>query len=474
MNASPARGDLEGGRRCALVRRHQGRRARRRGGGVLRSRARRRHAGAAQARRPSRLQAPLRRRADRGLSRRRPAGSRWRATPTPWPTGSPPGLPPRASPRSGRSRPTRCSSPLPARIDARLKAAGASYYPWTTRCAAERYGVAARRYAGAPGHVVRHHRGRGRSFCDNGRALLDDVRVPVPKERPIPAIVQSGAPFTAIDARDREPRSGSRVLKQKIALCAGVLALSLTASASASAQPAPSPLLSRRPADPGAAALPPHESRRHRALDRARAVEPPDAPGPTYVAARGRSAPAGKFGSIVDARLGRILKVVPVLLPRYAALPPPPPAYGRPAGRIAAVPDGYGPNSRIATLPPGRRRTAAGWSRAGPPPRSPAARGSPPLPRRAPAGASRPAAAAAAARRKLAAAEPTAAPPVTSAAPPGRAAARRGQGHEHGSPSGSEATSAAAPSRSRHLRRRSRSTSDARKMKAPRNTGALP
>ena len=93
-------GDLEGGRRCALLRRHQGRRARRRGRAVLRSGARRQHAGAAQARRPSRLQAPLHRRADRGLSRRRSAGSGSRATPMPWPTGWRDGLAGRR-PRAG-------------------------------------------------------------------------------------------------------------------------------------------------------------------------------------------------------------------------------------------------------------------------------------------------------------------------------------------------------------------------------------
>ena len=62
-------GDLAGGRRRAVVRRNQGRRARSRSGRVLRSGACRGYAGAAQARRPSRFQASLPRRSDRGVSR---------------------------------------------------------------------------------------------------------------------------------------------------------------------------------------------------------------------------------------------------------------------------------------------------------------------------------------------------------------------------------------------------------------------
>ena len=64
------RGHVEGRRRRALVRRHQGRRDGRGGGDFLRSATRRQHAGPAQARRRARLQAPLHRGADGGI----PAG----------------------------------------------------------------------------------------------------------------------------------------------------------------------------------------------------------------------------------------------------------------------------------------------------------------------------------------------------------------------------------------------------------------
>lgn len=214
---------------------------------------------------------------------------------------------------------------------------------------------------------------------------------------------------------------GSRALHQKIALCAGVLALSFTASTSVSAQqPAP-------PYYPGAAhpgivypgpvpLLPPHEIL---ASTRSIGLEPLSRPmrfGPAYSL---RAAdPAGREVRVIaDARTGRILKVTPVLFPRYVGHVPPPPPYGGQAGRITAVPDGYGPNSRIATLPPGA---------AGPPPdippagglpavRAPAAVPPPPLAQASPPPLPRP-------RPKLAAADSTAAPPeapVTSAAPPG-------------------------------------------------------
>ena len=182
-----ARGrDLAGRRRRALVRRHQGRRARRRGGGVLRSRARRRHVGAPQARRPSRVQAPLHRRAVRGLPGGRAAGSRSRGTPTRWPTGWPRSSAPPASRRSGRSRPTRCSSCCRARTDARLKAAGASYYEWTTDGLPPGRAVAPDERPGAAGDVVCHN-SRGHRAVYFGRA-----------SRVMPRGGQSPAPFPAI------------------------------------------------------------------------------------------------------------------------------------------------------------------------------------------------------------------------------------------------------------------------------------
>jgi hypothetical protein len=133
-------------------------------------------------------------------------------------------------------------------------------------------------------------------------------------------------------------------LKQIIAICAGVLALALAAVDPAAAQlvyPAP---------PPGAAAMPPYEVL---AIVRSTGLEPLSRPvrhGPAYVL---RAAdPAGQeMRVVVDARLGRIVRVAPVLGPRDAA-PVMPPPYGRPPGRIALMPDGYSPNSRIAALPP--------------------------------------------------------------------------------------------------------------------------
>ena len=64
-------GHLEGRRRCALVRRHQGRRDGGGSGDLLRCEARRRDAEPPQARRRARLEAPLHRGADGGVPRRR-------------------------------------------------------------------------------------------------------------------------------------------------------------------------------------------------------------------------------------------------------------------------------------------------------------------------------------------------------------------------------------------------------------------
>jgi hypothetical protein len=113
--------------------------------------------------------------------------------------------------------------------------------------------------------------------------------------------------------------------------------------------------------------LPPHEIV---ALVRSTGLVPLSRPmrrGPIYVLHA--VDPAGQeVRVIVDARLGRILRVVPLLGPRYA-MPVVPPPYGRPPGPIAMAPDGYGPNSRIAALPPGtgewprcRRSAGRAWA----------------------------------------------------------------------------------------------------------------
>jgi hypothetical protein len=233
----------------------------------------------------------------------------------------------------------------------------------------------------------------------------------VPKER---QSNDKAAPHSRLIVA-RRTTSGSRVLHQKIALCAGVLALSLAVSASVSAQQAPAPPYypgGAHPVYPGRLpAMPPHEIL---ASVRSIGLEPLSGPvrfGPLY--SLRAVDPAGREVRVIaDARTGRILKVHPVLFPRYAAPVPPPPSYGPYGlhpGRITAVPDGYGPNSRIATLPPGA---------AGPPPHVPAAGGLPAV--RAPAAVPPPVAQAGSPplprpRPKLAA-DATAVPPVTSAA----------------------------------------------------------
>jgi hypothetical protein len=172
-------------------------------------------------------------------------------------------------------------------------------------------------------------------------------------------------------------------LKQKIVLCAGALAFGLTASAAAMAQPVP-------PYYPGiaypgavypgyAAALPPHEIV---AIVRSTGLEPSSRPlryGLTY-ALRAVDPAGQEVQVVVDARLGRIVRVVPIMAGRYAA-PVMPPPYGRPPGEIAMVPDGYGPNSRIAVLPPGVEGPPVNGPGAIAPPRPAAQSGRPPLPR---------------------------------------------------------------------------------------------
>ena len=94
--------------------------------------------------------------------------------------------------------------------------------------------------------------------------------------------------------------------------------------------------------------MPPHEIL---TIVRSTGMEPVSRPirqGPAYVL-RALDPAGEEVRVIVDARRGRIVKVAPVMMPRYAVMPPP---YGRPPRPIPMVPDGYGPNARIAGLPP--------------------------------------------------------------------------------------------------------------------------
>jgi hypothetical protein len=198
-------------------------------------------------------------------------------------------------------------------------------------------------------------------------------------------------------------------LQQKIALCAGVLALAVMASGPGLAQPVP-------PLHPGdAPGMPPHEIL---TIVRSTGMEPVSRPirqGPVYVL-RALDPAGEEVRVIVDARRGRIVKVAPVMMPRYAVMPPP---YGRPPRPIPMVPDGYGPSARIAGLPPSPDAAPSGLGGlpAGPahaPPagvlQDPAAQaGPPPLPRPRP---------------KVAATEAPAAQPPAPGTAPGPGVAR--------------------------------------------------
>jgi len=179
-------------------------------------------------------------------------------------------------------------------------------------------------------------------------------------------------------------------LKQTIVLCAGLIALSATASAGDLAQAVlpgyPAPVY------PGyAAALPPHEVVTIVRSARMQPLHRPMRHGATYVLRA--IDPAGQEVRVtVDARLGRILQVVPVLGPRYAVLPPP---YGRPPGLITMMPDDPPPpgvdgspmtGTGLGGSPPAPGRAPATAAT------SPAAPAGPPLPRPRPKLAQSPAA----------------------------------------------------------------------------------
>jgi hypothetical protein len=137
-------------------------------------------------------------------------------------------------------------------------------------------------------------------------------------------------------------------VKHQIALCAAVVILGLVPSSSLLAQPAyppsyPGTYPGSYPGSPDG--LPPYEIV---AIVRSTGFEPLSRPvrqGPAYVV---RAVdPAGRVMQVfVNARMGRIVRVVPVM--RDGAISPP---YPIPPGRIVA--DGNSPNSRIAGFPEG-------------------------------------------------------------------------------------------------------------------------
>jgi hypothetical protein len=133
----------------------------------------------------------------------------------------------------------------------------------------------------------------------------------------------------------RGSSSGVSMVKQQIGRCI-ILLFGLALGGPAGAQ-------ALFPYGGYSSALPPHEVM---AIVRSSGLEPvgrPQRQGQTYgIRAVNRSGQEVRV--IVDARMGRILKVVP--LPPDAAAAP----LDRPPGTV--VPDGYGPNSRLGAVPP--------------------------------------------------------------------------------------------------------------------------
>ena len=167
---------------------------------------------------------------------------------------------------------------------------------------------------------------------------------------------------------------GDRVVKHRILFCASVAAFALLAAQPGLAQVVPPPYPGTM--YPGDGALPPHEVM---ALVRSTGLEPIGRPvrqGPAY-ALRAVDPAGEEVRVIVNAYMGRIVKVVPLSGPRYA-MPLMRPPFGRPPRPMAMVPDGefddFTPVGRGAgALPAGPGASA---------PQDPAAQaGPPPLPR---------------------------------------------------------------------------------------------
>ena len=228
-------------------------------------------------------------------------------------------------------------------------------------------------------------------------------------------------------------------MRQRVLLCASIVAFTLAALPAGLAQPAPPPYPGTIYPGEGMI-LPPYEVA---AIVRSTGLEPLGRPvrqGQAY-AVRAVDEAGEEVRVIVDARLGRIVKVIPLMEPRYAMPLLRPPAFGRPPRPLAMVPDGgiEGPEFNA----PGAGGLAAGRPAAAP--HEPAAQAGPPLPRPRP---------------KLAATESQLAKPV-----PGRKT----------EPKKPRAARPQAASPRRSIRRRrprsSTTTSEIRKMKAPRKPG---
>jgi hypothetical protein len=124
-------------------------------------------------------------------------------------------------------------------------------------------------------------------------------------------------------------------LKQTLGLCAAVFALALIGSGAAWAQAVPPGLYP----DAGPA-LPPHEVI---TIVRSTGLEPLGRPvrrGPVYAIRAIDPAGGEELRVIVDAQMGNVIRMVPVVMPRGVPVL-------RPPGRVAMAPDGYEPNARM-------------------------------------------------------------------------------------------------------------------------------
>ena len=125
-------------------------------------------------------------------------------------------------------------------------------------------------------------------------------------------------------------------MKRTIAACAAALAFAAIGTGSVSAQPVPPGYY---PAPDDGTALPPQEVA---AIVRSTGLEPLGRPlrqGPVYVS-RALDPSGQEVRVIINAQMGRVVRIVPVTMPRYG-LP-----VVRPPGRIVMAPDGYGPDPR--------------------------------------------------------------------------------------------------------------------------------
>jgi hypothetical protein len=152
-------------------------------------------------------------------------------------------------------------------------------------------------------------------------------------------------------------------LKQTFGRCAAILAFALIGAGSAWAQAVPPGIYP----DAGPA-LPPHEVI---TIVRSTGLEPLGRPvrrGPVYTIRAVDPAGGEELRVIVDAQVGNVVRMVPVVMPRGVPVV-------RPPGRIAMAPEVYGPNARMPM--PGADGPALS---AAPPPDGPSPAG-PPLPR---------------------------------------------------------------------------------------------